>query len=96
MAFHQYLKNISLNADETECLVEAFGITLKSLGLTNRDDPITEVVVSKQDRRARSNSTFKTSIGNVRTRGRPTLQRLSRCVRPLSVADGIVIRAARL
>jgi hypothetical protein len=47
MAIHQYLKNISLNADETECLVKAFGITLKSLGLTNRDDPITEVVAEK-------------------------------------------------
>lgn len=47
MAIHQYLKNISLNADEPECLVEAFGITLKSLGLTNRDNPITEVVAKK-------------------------------------------------
>ena len=47
MAIHQYLKNISLNADEAQCLIEAFGITLKSLRLTNRDDPITEMVARK-------------------------------------------------
>jgi hypothetical protein len=47
MAIHQYLKNISLNADEAECLVEAFAITLKSLRLSNRDDPITEMVARK-------------------------------------------------
>jgi hypothetical protein len=45
MATHQYLKNISLNADEAECLVEAFAITLKSLRLS--DDPITEMVARK-------------------------------------------------
>jgi hypothetical protein len=45
MAIHQYLKNISLNADEAECLVEAFAITLKSLRLS--DDPITEMVARK-------------------------------------------------
>ena len=45
MAIHQYLKNISLNADEAECLVEAFAITLKSLRLS--DDQITEMVARK-------------------------------------------------
>ena len=45
MTIHLYLKSLSLDPDEIQ--FEAYDITLKALGLTSRDDPITEVVAKK-------------------------------------------------
>jgi hypothetical protein len=47
MAVHRILQNVALGADEIAGLVAAYEQTLEALGLTDRSDPITELVAGK-------------------------------------------------
>jgi len=47
MAIYRILQNTPLAQEEIDRLVVAYEATLKALGLTDRNDPITEIVARK-------------------------------------------------
>ena len=47
MAIYRILQNASLGPDEISRLVAAYEETLKALALTDRSDPITQIVAKK-------------------------------------------------
>jgi hypothetical protein len=47
MSIHQLFQNTPFGPDEIAVLVAAYEVTLKKLGLVDRDDPITQMVARK-------------------------------------------------
>jgi hypothetical protein len=47
MAIYRLIQNTPLGPDEIARLVAAYQITLRTLRLTDRDDPVTQVVARK-------------------------------------------------
>ena len=47
MAIYKLIQNTPLGPDEIQRLVAAYEETLRSLGLKERDDPITQIVARK-------------------------------------------------
>src|SRR5437660_6336113 len=47
MAIYRILQNMPLSPEDISRLVAAYEVTLKALGLTDRNDPITELVARK-------------------------------------------------
>jgi hypothetical protein len=47
MTIHRFLQNVPLGPEEIGGLVAAYEATLKVLGLSNRSDPMTELVAKK-------------------------------------------------
>ena len=47
MAIYRILQNAPFGPDEIARLASAYELTLKALGLTDRSDPITELVAQK-------------------------------------------------
>lgn len=47
MAIYKLIQNSSLGPDEIQCLVTAYGETLRAFDLKERDDPITRIVAKK-------------------------------------------------
>lgn len=47
MVIHRRLESFALRPEEMQCLVQAYGDALSSLGLAHRDDPETRLVARK-------------------------------------------------
>jgi hypothetical protein len=47
MSIYRLIQNTPLGPDEIERLVTAYQITLRTLCLTDRDDPVTQIVARK-------------------------------------------------
>ena len=47
MTIHRLLQNSPLGPEDIDCLVVAYEQTLRELGLTDRNDPLTLVVAKK-------------------------------------------------
>jgi hypothetical protein len=47
MSIYRLIQNTPLGPDEIERLVAAYQITLRTLCLTDRDDPVTQIVARK-------------------------------------------------
>jgi len=47
MSIHQLFRDTSFGPEEITLLVSAYEVTLKKLGLVDRDDPITQMIAKR-------------------------------------------------